>query len=91
MEKASIINLNFERNTSDLENLLSKQRDTNDKRGIGFICNQDNMEFGKSSMAQERKVEERPRRKACNLGHTSEKKDKLVIQQGWGMQPRWTK
>ena len=91
MEKASIINLNFERNTSDLENLLSKQRDRNEKRGIGFISNQDNTEFGKSSMAQERKVEERPRRKACNLGHTSEKKDKLVIQQGWGMKPRWTK
>ena len=91
MEKASIINLNFERNTLDLENLLSKKRDTNEKRGIGFICNQDNMEFGKSSMAQERKVEERPRRKACNIGHTFEKKDKLVIQQGWGMKPRWTK
>ena len=31
LEKASIIHLNFERNTSDLENLLNKKRDTNEK------------------------------------------------------------
>ena len=30
-------------------------------------------------MAQEIKVEERPRRKACNLGHTSEKRTNLLF------------
>ena len=39
LNKESITGLKFEKSTSDLNHLLGKQIDPNDKRGIGFVCN----------------------------------------------------
>ena len=48
LNKESIISLKFEKSTSYLNNLLGQQRDSSDKRGIGFGCYTDKGEESKS-------------------------------------------
>ena len=58
LNKESIISLKFQKSSSDLNDLLGKQGDPSDKRGIGFECSQENEEIGENSKAQKGRVED---------------------------------
>ena len=52
LNKESLINLKFNKSSPDLENLLNKQRDHNNREGIIFRCN---LERGETSNSHKRK------------------------------------